>query len=56
MNGLVAGTWKRALQGHSVDITVSPFRALSARETQALEKEGARYAAFLGKERHTIRT
>lgn len=56
VNGLVAGTWKRALGGNSVDITVSPFRALSARETQALEKEGARYAKFLGRGRHTIRT
>jgi len=56
VNGLVAGTWKRALQGNSVDIAVSPFRALSTRETRALEKEGTRYAAFLGRERHTIRT
>ena len=56
VNGLVAGTWKRELQGNSVGITVSPFRALSARETRALQKEGARYAAFLERERHTIRT
>jgi hypothetical protein len=49
VNGLVAGTWKRELRGNSVDITVSPFRALSARETRALERESVRYARFLGR-------
>ena len=55
VNGLVAGTWKRDLRGDSVDITISPFRALTARETAALEREGARYAKFLGRV-STIRT
>ena len=53
VNGLVAGTWKRDLHDKFVDITISPFRTLTARETRSLEKEGARYAKFLGR---TIRT
>jgi hypothetical protein len=53
VNGLVAGTWKRSLNGNTVEVAVSPFRALSARETRALEKESVRYAKFLGR---TIRT
>jgi hypothetical protein len=48
VNGLVAGTWKRDLRGKSVEITVSPFRILTTRETSALEGAGARYARFLG--------
>jgi hypothetical protein len=56
VNGIVAGSWKRTLRGTSVDITVSPFRALTAREMRALDKEGARYAKFLGMEEATIRT
>jgi hypothetical protein len=55
VNGLVAGTWKRDLRGDSVDIVISPFRTLTARETAALEKEGARYGKFLGRV-STIRT
>jgi Winged helix DNA-binding domain len=53
VNGLVAGTWKRELQGDSVDINVSPFRPLSAREMRALKLESVRYARFLDR---TIRT
>jgi hypothetical protein len=45
----VAGNWKRAFTGKSVDVTVSPFRALTAPETKALEREASRYAAFLGR-------
>lgn len=48
VNGLVVGSWKRALREKTVDINVSSFRALTARETSALEREGARYAKFLG--------
>jgi len=55
MNGIVVGTWKRDLRGTSVDITVAPFRTLTARETHALEKEGARYAKFLGQESAVMR-
>ncbi|MEA2491145.1 MAG: hypothetical protein QOH21_2937 [Acidobacteriota bacterium] len=49
IDGLVAGNWKRVLTGQSVEVTVSPFRALTARETKALEHEASRYAAFLGR-------
>ena len=55
VNGLVAGTWKRILRGKFADIAVSPFRVLTAREARALEKEGARYAKFLGREMGAVR-
>ena len=47
--GRVVGTWKRTLRGQSVEIAVSPFRELTAREGRALEQAAARYARFLGK-------
>lgn len=47
IDGRVAGNWKRILRGQSVDLTISPFRPLTPRETRALEREAARYAAFL---------
>lgn len=50
VNGLVVGTWKRTLHDNFVEITLAPFRALTARETRALQREATRYAKFLGKE------
>jgi len=51
IDGLAAGQWKRTLRGESVDITISPFRALTAHESRALERAANRYAAFLGRTR-----
>ncbi|MEK6371432.1 MAG: winged helix DNA-binding domain-containing protein [Acidobacteriota bacterium] len=48
VNGRVAGNWKRSIVGDSVAVTVSPFHPLTKREARAVEREAARYAAFLG--------
>jgi hypothetical protein len=48
VNGRVAGNWKRSIAGHTVAVTVSPFQPLTKREARAVEREAARYAAFLG--------
>jgi hypothetical protein len=55
VNGLVVGSWKRSLRGKAVDITVSPFRELTGRETRALEGECGRYARFLRREIGVVR-
>jgi hypothetical protein len=47
VNGIVAGNWKRELDGDHVTVTITPFRALTPRETRALEKEAVRYGTFL---------
>jgi hypothetical protein len=47
VNGIVTGSWKRDLRGQNVQITISPFRELTARETRAFEKEADRYGTFL---------
>jgi len=50
INGLVTGRWSRALNPKSVDFTISPFRALTASETRAIEREVSRYGEFVGRE------
>lgn len=54
INGRVVGNWKRTLRGGGkpVEISVSPFRALTERERKAIDREAARYARFLGREYH----
>ncbi len=47
-SGRVAGTWKRVLRGHSVEITTSLLHALTNREQRELEASTKRYARFLG--------
>lgn len=47
INGRVIGSWKRTLRGRSVEVTVTPFRALSATEGRAVEREKERYARFV---------
>jgi len=47
VNGRVVGTWKRTLSARSIEIRVSAFRALSARERAGLAKVAARYAGFV---------
>ena len=51
VNGVVAANWKRVLRGTSVEITVSPFRELTARDTRAVKQAAARYRAFLSAEK-----
>jgi hypothetical protein len=46
VNGRVAGSWKRVLRGKKVEVAVSPFRALTASEGRAVEREVARYVRF----------
>ncbi|HYI10050.1 MAG TPA: winged helix DNA-binding domain-containing protein [Thermoanaerobaculia bacterium] len=50
VDGRVAGNWKRTLRGDTVEIAVSPFRALTPGELRGVEQEAARYAAFAGRE------
>jgi hypothetical protein len=47
VNGMVVGSWKRTLGGKSVDVKISTFRTLTAREAGALDRERTRYAAFV---------
>jgi hypothetical protein len=54
INGRVAGNWKRVLRGDGVEISVTPFRAFTARETTALQREANRYATFLGRQNAKI--
>jgi len=49
IDGRVAGNWKRSLVRDSVAVTVAPFHPLAKREARAVEREAARYAAFLGR-------
>ena len=46
VDGRVAGSWKRVLRGKRVEVAVSPFRVLTAREEWAMGREVARYARF----------
>jgi hypothetical protein len=46
-HGRVIGTWKRTLSRNSVTVTPSLFRDLTAAEQRALERQIARYGAFL---------
>jgi hypothetical protein len=46
--GRVVGTWKRTLSRKSVTVQPALFRNLTRNEQQALDREIARYAAFLG--------
>jgi hypothetical protein len=48
VNGVVAGGWKRKVTSRGIELTVSNFRELNARERSALKREIARYAAFVG--------
>jgi hypothetical protein len=50
VDGVVAGVWKRKLRGRRVEITVEPFRRLSAKHRRQLDEEAARIGDFLGAE------
>lgn len=49
VNGRVAGTWSRTLRRDGVDVSISPFAELSPATVRALQREAARYAAFVGR-------
>lgn len=55
IDGRVAGTWKRTLVKDAVALEATLFRALTAPESQALQKEADRYAQFLGRARAMLR-
>lgn len=46
--GEVVGTWSRTIGPRHVEIRLSPWRTLTAREREALDDAADRYAAFLG--------
>jgi len=47
-DGVITGTWKRALTKAKVEITVSPFRAPRQAEKKAIRAAASAYGAFLG--------
>ncbi len=50
IDGLTAGTWKRAKRGKLFEIDVTPIRRLGKRERDELQTEAVRIGAFLGLE------
>jgi hypothetical protein len=48
VDGRVVGNWKRTIVRDSVVVTVAPFDPLTKRQARAVDREAARYAAFLG--------
>jgi hypothetical protein len=48
LDGIVTGTWKRAFKGGAVVIETTPFRSLTAAESDALGAAADRYGRFLG--------
>jgi hypothetical protein len=49
IDGQIVGTWKRVIEKDHVLLTLSPFRALSEAEQQALTMTVQRYSTFLEK-------
>ncbi|MBK9711319.1 MAG: AlkZ family DNA glycosylase [Kouleothrix sp.] len=49
IDGQIVGAWKRVIEKDRVLLTLSPFRALTEAEDQALSLAVQRYSAFLGK-------
>jgi hypothetical protein len=49
IDGRIAGAWKRVIEKDHARLTLSPFRALSEAEQQALAQVVQHYSAFLGK-------
>jgi hypothetical protein len=47
VNGLVVGTWKRTLRGKKAHVAVSPFEPPARSVMRAIDREIARYAAFV---------
>ncbi|HVG23286.1 MAG TPA: winged helix DNA-binding domain-containing protein, partial [Thermoanaerobaculia bacterium] len=51
LRGQVVGTWKRTLSRAEVNVAPTLFRELTRAERSSLERELARYAAFVGRTR-----
>ena len=49
-DGVVVGTWKRTVRRTRVEILVSPFAALAARQRSGVERAADGYGRFLGLE------
>lgn len=47
-DGVVVGTWKRTVKRTRVDIAVSPFGSLNARQRSGIDRAAAAYGRFLG--------
>lgn len=47
-DGRIVGTWKRAVKRSRVDVIVSPFGDLNARQRKGVDRAAALYASFLG--------
>ncbi len=48
VDGRVAGLWGRTMRSKLVRVEVAPFRRLSGRERDGVERAAARYGAYLG--------
>jgi hypothetical protein len=48
IDGVVTGTWRRTFKGGAVVIETTPFRSLTAAESDALSAAADRYGEFLG--------
>ncbi|WP_151769682.1 winged helix DNA-binding domain-containing protein [Streptomyces abyssomicinicus] len=47
VDGFVRGTWRKVKEGRAVRLAVAPHSALSAREREEVEREGAALLSFL---------
>lgn len=48
LNGKIAGTWKRVLKKHAVEISIKPFGKISTLEKEKVKEEAEKYSMFLG--------
>lgn len=55
VDGEVAGNWRRVQRRTHVCVEVQPFRELSARRWEGVERAAAAYAAFAGTEARVVR-
>ncbi|MGB6056987.1 MAG: winged helix DNA-binding domain-containing protein [Microthrixaceae bacterium] len=53
-DGIVIGTWKRALKKSRVDVTVAPFGSLNASQRKGLERAATEFGTFIGLEARVI--
>jgi hypothetical protein len=56
LDGMVAGTWKRAIGPRAVQIELAPWRRWSTDEAAAVEQAAERYAAFVERPAELRRT
>jgi hypothetical protein len=48
IDGIVAGVWKHERTGNRVEVSVTPFRKVSAAKRKAIKEEADRLGKFLG--------